>query len=553
VRRFLALLAFAAIATAVVLVIVLADRSREAAGLKVVGRDTEVTEAEDTDTSLLDGFSKPGSPIFTVESSDRAGPYELRFDLPNDPAASPERLVAASRKDEQAMWALSEGQVVGDRFVVQSSHLSQWQLRILGANVKAPSKAEIERALGVRASRPTCGSPPSGFVVEVDDRSGILLGPCLDSGGVLKLANNRAVSLEFDAPRRSRTRLSSPTLSERFYDSLYQALPGVRLRLLPGAGTATISIGSLPTELRFRADPDATVLELAIALLTRGRSAKATGAKDLETVKCLHQQYGEVGGDSLASEQDLMEAVADLVGACGETIGTTLGPRALAEVGFALDLARLGYGAWDVGRSLADAEARVRVGTVPEKLIPAPASPEAVVSLGTSCGVIEGVYAETDHGVGLEMGVSKGEVSCDTIEAAIRGYLETTGPCTQQGAGTCWRAVGRWLCVAPTYSAYPVGVSCTDEARGQRILGIDRISIAPEASRNCGTAPYVEIPGPFDVTANFDCAAAQRIAAGSMGSSGIYPYTCRVEETGIESAAHHCRFGDSRVSFFSGV
>lgn len=498
-------------------------------GLEVSGGELEIGEVADADTSLLDGFSKPGSVVYSVEAGENGGPYQLRFKLSAGLPANPSRLVAANRDGGEEMWALSEGQIIGNHLVVQGSHLSQWQLRVLRGGVSLPSAAGVERAIGAPAEPPRCEVTATGFDLEVHDRNGILLSPCIDfaDGTTLKIANNRLVPLEFDAP-------------------------GVRLRLLPSAGAASISIPKIPTELRFHANPDAAILDLALALIARGKS-QTTDAKGLEAVECMRSQPPGIAGDDRAPDKDSITiALATLIGQCGKAIEAELGPDVLARIGFALGLPQLADGIWDAIRNAGTAEARVRVGTLAGQLRPRKLSPKTVVVPGRSCGVLEGVFEETDNGVALEMGVARGTVSCGEIEAAIGDYLEATGPCAQLGAGTCWRQIGRWRCVAPTYSLYPIGVSCDDET-GTRVVGIDRATIAGTYQRSCGTPPHTEPPGPFDVSANFDCEAAQRIAAGSLEPAGVYPYVCRVETTGYESSAHTCRFGDSSLAFATGV
>jgi hypothetical protein len=523
------------------------------AGLQVLGGPVDVAAAEDADTGLLDRFSKPASQVFVLEAGGGPSHYELRFAVPDDFSDDPSRLVAASREEDGAMWALTEGQVARDHLIIQSNHLSWWQLRILDRGIPPPSRAIVERMLGLRAKPPECGSLPDGLELEVRDESGILLGPCieLDPGPTLSVANNRAVSLAFEVPAGSRVKLSSPSLSERAYDSIYRLLPGDGSRLLPGAGTGSISIPILPTELRFRVDRGAAILDAAVALVTRGKGQEA-GTRALKTIECLHAQYGTVTDDKIADRDDFVSAVAKLIGKCAKPIGTALGARRLADIGFALSLAKLGYSAWDAVRTLGHAAAKIRVGTLPSRLMSPKPDPATLARVGTSCGVVEEVVAETGVGVALELGVTKGAVRCGGIEAAVRAYLDASGPCAQRGAGTCWRQVGRWFCVAPTYSLYPTGVACEDGELGQRIVGLHRTVIGAGPERSCGTSPLAEIPGPFDVFANFDCEAAHRIAGG-LFTPRLYPYACRIRQTGIESSTHSCAFGDSRVSFSTGA
>lgn len=535
--------------------VLLRGGSDETRGLEVVGQDVQISESSDADTSLLDGFSDPASIMFALEGDGTSPPYGLRFDLPADFGGDPSRLVAASRSSDGEMWALSQGQIVGDQFAVEVSHLSDWQLRILGAEVSIPEFASLERTFGARAEPPRCKSPSSGYELEFSDESGILLGPCVGGTATpeLKVANNRAVSLEFDAPDGAEVKLSGLTLSESFYDLLYQALPGVALRLLPGAGQASVSVVDLPTELSFRATSSTAILDAALALLTAGRS-KSGEAASINAVKCLYGGYKDAG-ESVDSQEDFLRGVAGLVGECGEAIGSDLGPQALVNVGFALGLPRLLYGVWDSVRILADAEATVRVGTLPPHLLPDKPSADTVARLGVSCGVIEDVIAESQTGVALELGVSSGEAPCSEVDSAVRGYLASSGPCSSQGAGTCVRSIDHWSCHGPTLAFYPVVVYCADESAGQTVVGIDRQAIAPGQEGFCGEPPAVEPPGPSMVTSNFaDCEAALRIAEASfeMEQFSPYPYACEAEQGGPESFGHTCRFGDSEVAFISG-
>lgn len=556
-RGWIAIAAVVAIAGLLGAAVLLTGSNDKPEGLTVVGDSTEITEAEGSDTSLLDRFSRAASPIYSVHG-EGDGPYELRFDIPPDYSGDPSRLVAASSAGEGEMWALHEGQVVGGRLIISSDHLSEWQLRILGVEIRIPSKSSIERSLGARATAPTCGEEAFGFELQVRDSSRTLLGPCVEFDGRpwLRVANNRAASLSFDAPDDSHVRLSGPSLSERSYDLLYQALPGDPLRLIPGAGAARISIPEVPTEIRFRVDSDAAILDLALALVTRGKS-QTIGARSLEAAKCVQAAYGDGNERSVETQKDLLDGVASLIGECGETIGSELGLQSLADIGFALGVPRLGYGIWDAGRSIADAEATIRVGTLPEGMSALAITPYVIAKAGKSCGTFEGFYPDYGVGVLLELGVTGGTVACGEIENAIRNYVDATGPCDSRGAGTCWRTNGRWRCVAPTYSLYPIAVTCEDEERDERVLGLSGLVIAPDFERDCGTAPGAEPPGPYDVSANFDCEAAQRIANASMGAEPqappLYPFVCEVEPLSYESSTHTCRFKDSRVSFLSGA
>lgn len=552
-RRRAALLAVITLVATAGVWLVVRDGSEPPEGLEVVGGDTEVAEREDADTELLESFSEPASIVYAVRG-DGDPPYELRFDLPEDFDADPSRLVAASREEEGQMWALTQGQVVENQFIVHVSRLSDWQLRVLGVEISIPDFADLERVLGARAEPPECGGS-QGLELVLEDPGQLLLGPCVTGGPTpaLEVANNRAVSLELDLPEGAEATFSGPTLTEGIYDAVLQAVPGSQLRLLPGAGDGLISIPAIPLEILFTATPQAALADVAIALLSLGKTKVLEDASNAgQALQCIHQSYRDAG--PVERPGDLLRGVAALVGACGEAIGEQLGPQALADVGFALGLPRLIYGFWDSISGIGSSEAAVRVGAISPALLPMEPPPDTVAGPGVSCGVIEDRIAETGAAVALELGVTEGEVACEEIEHAIRGYVRSSGPCSMRGAGTCVRPVDHWTCLAPTLANYPVIVSCTDQARGQAVAGLDRNVIGPGESGSCGNPILVEPPGPYEISANFaDCEAALRIAETSFDGHNTYPYACKAKTTGIESASHTCTFGDSRVTFISGA
>jgi hypothetical protein len=530
-----------------------------AEGLEV-SPPADVSEASDVDTSLLDGFSSAASPAFDIEADDPNTPHELRFDLPKDfDSTQAPRLVAATRSAENEMWALTQGAVQGDQYVVQTPHLSLDQLRLLNVDISLPSKSNIERALGARANPPSCASTPSGLHLQVTDPAEILLRPCLDSHSgqaLVRVANNRALAQKFALPGAAGV-LSTQgrILTEAFYDELYQVLPGRETRLLPGAGQVAIALNTLPVDLRFAADPSATFLDIALTAVSKGKSKQA---ELVPFAKCAFEFSDSISANAYRSPTSVSKTLAQLIGACGETLASSGGPQALANLGFALGLPKSAYSIWDLGRAVAVKTAEVHVSALQPALLPAVvAASDELGKPGISCGLVEGIIATTGTAVAVQVGVARGELPCPEARELVSGYIASTAPCSRQGAGTCVRPINDYDCLAPTAGYFPLIVECfTSDIR---VVGLDASATLPSGGQQaCGTPKGVDIPGPFDVQANFDCAGAQSLAKTETSSktgdnSPLLPFLCSTRVTGYETALSSCHFGDAQLSYATGA
>lgn len=306
-RLGLSVVSFAVGAVCVGLVVwLLTDGDSGAPQSALSVESAQAVEIRSSGREMADALSTPVSPVFILTS---AGPLKepitLRFDLSVADDADLSRLRVAFRESASDEWSLTRGRVDEDSYVVETSHLSEWQLRELHCK---------DRLTGPISYR---------IDVENSDQDDPLLYACAQEiGGKpgLVVFNNRSIGLEFPVLEGvDVVRTGSRTLAERAWGYLNSIQYGEPWLLVPGDGFVTLAFDSLPEELTFDATNSAFVFDL---LLSVGGGAESA------FVECAHT-FAESMRTFELNFSEVRKILLDGIIACGGRLGDLVGIQRL--------------------------------------------------------------------------------------------------------------------------------------------------------------------------------------------------------------------------------
>ena len=217
-------------------------------------------------------------------------------------------------------------------------------------------------------------------------------------------------------------------------------------------------------------------------------------------------------------------------------------------------------------RQLADVLERTYEGHRPREL-PAPqaeTAPTQFASPGTSCGIDSVSNARSpvtrypNDTIEARLGVTQGRLPCTLVDGLFESYATDASPCEHQGAGTCTQTVQGWLCSGETEALFPMIFACHPSERDWRnstppVVGLLVEETTPQTDdSSCSNAN--QGGGPFGITANFDCRAAERIASAISADPGDnYGFLCKSSQTSFESEQTECSLDSDRLQWTNGA
>jgi len=318
------------------------------------------------DDEALGVGSKAASAVFAISSDGQlTRPAKVRFALDGVPTEERSRLRVAHRESASEMWTLHPGTVAGAEFVYLASSFSQMQLRTLSPTLQLRStQATVEEFAGLRAQDPKCGTAPAGTEYEVVARKRRpVVAACIESveGGValVKLANKRSNGLAMRLPQGAELKsVSGRGLSEEVWRTVYKALGDDSL-FIPGGGTASVLLRTLPAEIKLSGDNSAMATDAMIYFAAGGKlgegAAKLAG-RIAEYAQCIHSAASADQSQSTATQ--LASFFRELWSNCGSKLGQ--GQLATAGAVFFGPL-KLGTQFVDSVRDLSNARSTVEV------------------------------------------------------------------------------------------------------------------------------------------------------------------------------------------------
>lgn len=315
--------------------------------------------------------SEPLGRPYSIAALEPAGTFRLSFAIPD--GADGDRFIVGSSEDGEA-WELYGGTDDGGSFVVETNHLSAWQLRELNC-----PKRLIEGNVD--------------FSVSSDSS---LIYACPGSSGgrpTLRVYNRTAAGMRFELPRgASVAKATSPTLGELVGDLSNRVQLGGQWRLLPSDGMVEIELPTpIPSRLSFEIAPEATVFDAALGALDAPSAA---------VVQCLYDAANAPGDKQVDGEGDLVSMAKKVLLDCAGLSGNPL--KAAARL---LNATALGSRAKDtILHAFQTAEVQLserQAARLPE---PRPADPENIAA-----------YELTPDSFGLiEVGMTLGEIEAAT-------------------------------------------------------------------------------------------------------------------------------------------
>jgi hypothetical protein len=315
--------------------------------------------------------SEPLDRAYSISALEPAGTFRLSFAIPD--GADGDRFVVASSENGED-WELYGGTDDGGSFVVETNHLSVWQLRQLNCP-KRLVDGDVD------------------FSVSFDSS---LIYACPGSSGgrpTLRVYNRSAAGMRFELPRgASVAKATSPTLGELVGDLSNQVQLGEQWHLLPGDGMVEIELPTPnPARLSFEIAPEAAVFDAALGVLDAPSAA---------VVQCLYGAASAFGDKQVDGKGGLASMVKKVLLDCA---GLSRDP--LKTVARLLNTAALGNKAKDtVLHSFQTAVVRLserQAARLPE---PRPANPENIAA-----------YELTPDSFGpIEVGMRLGEIKVAT-------------------------------------------------------------------------------------------------------------------------------------------
>ena len=266
-------------------------------------RGIEVREGEDS-VGMAGDVAESLSPVYRVTSSQAlARPVELKFPYA-DEIGDPAQLRVAHRESRGEAWGWVRGEARDGVYVVQTSHLSEWQLQEIDCS------DEVEGA--------------GGFEVEVksSDEDDPLLQACareVNGEPAVTIFNNQPIGLEFPVLDGVRvTETGHRTIAEQAWGPVNSLQYGRPWLLVPGDGFVTLTFDSIPEEIEFRATNSAFVFDLLLSLAPHPGVAFA---------QCAHNVAEAARTAELSVKSALKELLLDAVVTCGKEA-----PRAVLGV-----------------------------------------------------------------------------------------------------------------------------------------------------------------------------------------------------------------------------
>ncbi|MGC1853266.1 MAG: hypothetical protein WA687_12590, partial [Solirubrobacterales bacterium] len=257
-----------------------------------------------------DSVSTAISPLYSLTSpTPLEEPITLRFDLPAG-AVDPSLLRVAFRDSAAEEWSWIRGRVEGWSYVVETGHLSEWQLREMHCSdsLGGPERIEVE--------------------VENPDPDDPLLQVCpREIGGKpgLIVLNNRSIGLEFPVLEGIRVvEVGGGTIAEDAWGPLNSLQFGKPWLLVPGDGFVALAFDVVPGELTFESTNSALVFDLLLTV------AGGAGARFVE---CAHTFSESFRDSQLGIRAKLSKILKDGIIACGGPVGSIAGiPDLLRKV-----------------------------------------------------------------------------------------------------------------------------------------------------------------------------------------------------------------------------
>lgn len=239
--------------------------------------------------------SEPLGRPYSITALEPAGTFRLSFAIPN--GADGDRFVGASSENGEA-WELYGGTDDGGSFVVETNHLSVWQLRELNC-----PKRLVEGDVDVSVSS------DSSFIYACPGSSG--------GRPTLRVYNRTAAGMRFELSRgASVAKATSPTLGELVGDLSNRVQLGRQWRLLPGDGMVEFELPTpVPSRLSFEIAPEATVFDAALGAL---------GAPSAAVVQCLYGAANASGDKQVDGKGGLANKVKKILLDCAGLSGDPL-------------------------------------------------------------------------------------------------------------------------------------------------------------------------------------------------------------------------------------
>jgi hypothetical protein len=499
-----------------------------------------ITEARADASRLLPGTVALG-PAYAVEvDEDLTRPVKLRFAL-SEHIRRPDQVLVAEREAPGQMWTAQHARfdAEANELVVAVDNFTIFQpleyvgkaagrvggaiknagQRVLDASIDfgVTATSTLLRFGGVRSSEPECGPEMPGWALSGDVGIGIanaLILACMEQTGSeikLKVVNNRGIGMEFVPPQAFRVSLHGSDLSDQVIDASREALTKSKWRTVSAA--SEIDLAGPPQRAEFEVRPTmrAFVFDLAVFGLDQAGGKYGGGvAAAVDYLNCVHDSAARLGEGPPASAQVAMDAALGTWRDCG-------GVLKKAGAGAAATAGAVFFGGIKIGAGGVDALAALTTGERAQLKVSA-----VPVPAGTSCGLAHATGANGDT-VEAELKVMKGSALCSIVHSLWDRYWAETGPCDQQGAGTCFHNFGIWRCVAPTLALYPEVFSCDQPAGNAEIAGL---STAPApVAQSCEAFEVRGITVVVSKT-DFSCSDTKKIASSVV--------TCMTIEASID-------------------
>lgn len=302
-RVVLSIVSFAAAVAVAALAVtwLLGDDDPAATPSTLSVESAQAVEVRSAQGGADDPLSTPLSPVYVLSGSpDLEEPVTLRFDLSGADVADPGLLRVAYREAANEEWSWVRGRLEGDSYVVETTHLSEWQLRELSCEDRV--SGAIDFRIGTQNSDP--GDPLIyACAREIDGKPGLVV------------FNNRSIGLEFPVLDEARVvKTGSRTLAEQAWGPLNSLQYGEPWLLVPGDGFVALSFDRLPEELIFEATNSAFVFDLLLS---------AGGGAGSAFVGCAHS-FAESTRTSEFSFAGVRKVLSEGVKACGGRLGRLL-------------------------------------------------------------------------------------------------------------------------------------------------------------------------------------------------------------------------------------